>query len=173
MDGELTFLTAAAPAANPHQGIQECVSLVASLHGQIDAVLVAGRVDSISRSRVVDFVQDILGPSEPSLGLDHDVCRRLVCGLQHVVGAQVGGRVLGHDLGILSARLSGVRSRRKQLSGELTDHDGTLAPATSPLATHIRNPFPVAPNALTHRCLGAHLDAHSEVEFEGRGGNLQ
>lgn len=101
----LTFLASAATAANPHEGVQERVPLITCFHGQVDTILIAARVDAISHSRVVDFLQYILGAREPSLSLDNDESRGFISSLEQVVGAQVGSRVFGHDLSILTAGL--------------------------------------------------------------------
>lgn len=102
---ELTFLASAAAAANPHKGVQECVSLIAGFHGQVNTILVAAGVDAISHAGIVDFLQYILGAGEPPLCLDNDESGGFICSLKHIVGAQVGSRVFGHDLSILTTGL--------------------------------------------------------------------
>jgi len=98
-------VAAAAPAADPHEAVQESEAFIASLHGKVDAVLVAGRVDTICKTLVVNFFEDVLGAGEPTFSLDHDESRWLFRGLKHVVGAELGSLVLGDNLGILTARL--------------------------------------------------------------------
>lgn len=100
-----TFLSAAAPTAHPHKSIQKCVTLVTSLHRQVDAILVAARIDAIGHGRVIDFLKNVLGASQPSICTDDHICRWLVGSLQHVACAQVSGVVLGHDLGVLTTGL--------------------------------------------------------------------
>jgi hypothetical protein len=101
----LTFLASATTAANPHKGVQERISLIAGFHGQVDTILIAARVDAISHGRVVDFLQYVLGAREPPLSLDNDESRGFIRSLEQVVGAQVGSRVFGYDLSILTAGL--------------------------------------------------------------------
>lgn len=84
-------MASAATAANPHQGVQERVSLIASFHGQVDAILVATGVNAIGHAGVIDLLQYILCASKPALGLDNNESRRLIGSLEQVVGAQVGG----------------------------------------------------------------------------------
>lgn len=103
--GTHTLVAATATAADPHEAVQESEALVTGFHGKVDAVLVAGRVDTVGKSLVVDLFEDILGTRKPALSLDHDKGGRVFSGLKHVVGAELGGLVLGDDLGILTAGL--------------------------------------------------------------------
>lgn len=98
-------MASAAATADPHQGIQEGVSLVAGFHAQVEAVLIAAGVNSVGHCRVVDLFQDILSPGEPAFRLDDDKSRRIIGSLKKVVRANVGGRVLSDYLGILTAGL--------------------------------------------------------------------
>lgn len=95
----------AATTANPHQGVQKCVALVASLHGEIDTVLVRVGVDRVRDARIVDLVQNVLGACEPPIGLHDDISRGIICGLKHVACAKAGRGFLGHNLRILSSGL--------------------------------------------------------------------
>lgn len=78
----LTFLAPAAPAADPHERVQERVTLVPGLHRDTDTVLVSVGVDRVGRSLIVDLVQHVLGPRQPSLGLRDDERGRVVSGLE-------------------------------------------------------------------------------------------
>lgn len=98
-------MASAATAANPHKSVQEGVSLIASFHGQVDAIFVAAGVDAISHTGIIDFLQYILRAGEPALSLDHDESGRLIGSLKQVVGAQFRSRVFSNDLGILTAGL--------------------------------------------------------------------
>ena len=95
----------AATTANPHQGVQECVALVTSFHGEIDTILVRVGVDCVRDARIVDLVQNVLGTREPPIGLHDYESRWVICGLKHVACAKTGGRFLRHDLRILSSGL--------------------------------------------------------------------
>lgn len=95
----------AATATNPHQRVQESKSFVTSLHGQIETVLVAARVDSVSRSLIIDLLENILSASEPAVSLDHDKSRGLFGGLEKVACTKLGSLILGNDLSILTTRL--------------------------------------------------------------------
>jgi hypothetical protein len=55
----------------------------------------------------------------------------------------------------------------------ITYQNNALAPASSPLTTQERDPFPTTPDALTNSDLGVHLDAHAEVQLERWGWDLQ
>lgn len=149
-------MASAAPTGDPHEGIQECVSLIASLHGQTDAVLVASRVNTIGHGRVIDFLENIFGSGEPSLGPNNDESDWLIRGLQNALGIELGRCIFGHNLGILT-----------------TGQNNTLAPSTGPRATEERNPLLVAPDAGTQRHLRVQLNAHAEVELQGWGRDLQ
>lgn len=170
-------MASAAATADPHEGIQKRVPFITRLHAQVDAVLVAAGVDAVSHVGIVDFFQDILGACEPSFRFDNDERWRFVGSLKQVVGANVGGRVLGNDLSILTARLFHVLeiilSQMQTQGVTVTHQDNSLAPSTSPLTTKIRNPLPVTPNTSTDANLRVQLDAHAEVQFQSRGGDLQ
>lgn len=178
-----TFMTSAAATADPHEGIQERVPFIARLHAQVDAVLVAAGVDAVSHVGIVDLFQYIFGACEPSFRFDDDECWRFVSSLEQVVGANVGSRVLGNDLSILTAGLFHVleiilsqmqTQPQTQTQGVTVTHqDNSLAPSTSPLTTKIRNPLPVTPNTGTDANLRVQLDAHTEVQFQSRRGDLQ
>lgn len=107
-------MAATATTADPHETVQESEALITSFHGEVDAILIAGRVDTISKSLVVDLFEDVFSTSKPTLSLDHDKGGRVFCSLKHVVGSELGGLVLGDDLGILAARL--------YWTSEMSDH---------------------------------------------------
>ena len=98
-------MTSAATAANPHQGVQECVSLVAGLHGQIDPVLVAARVDTICHVGINDLLKNILGTCQPSFCAHNDKCGWLIDSLKYITRTKVGSAVFGDDLCILTTGL--------------------------------------------------------------------
>lgn len=98
-------MTSAATAADPHQGVQECVSLVTGLHRQVDAILVAARVDSVGHVSVNDLLENILGTCQPAFCAHNDKRWRLIDSLKNIIGTQIGRRVFGHNLCILTARL--------------------------------------------------------------------
>jgi hypothetical protein len=102
-------MTSAATASDPHQSVQECVSLITSLHGQVYAVFVASRVDSIGHVSVDNLLQNVFGAGQPSFCADNDKRRWLINGLEDVIGAEVGGRIFGHDLCILTTGLFSKR----------------------------------------------------------------
>lgn len=85
-----TFLSTSATTTNPHQCIEEGVSLIASLHGKIDAIFVAARVYTISRIRVVDLVKNILGSGKPAFSTDNDKSGWFLGRLEQIAGTQVG-----------------------------------------------------------------------------------
>lgn len=74
-------MSSAATAADPHQRVQESVSLVAGFHGQIHPVLVATRVDAICHVRIDDLLKNVLGARQPAFCADNDECRWLVYSL--------------------------------------------------------------------------------------------
>lgn len=63
---ESTFMSSAAPAANPHQGVEESVTLVAGLHSKVDSVLVAAGVDAVGHVGINDLLQDVFGACQPA-----------------------------------------------------------------------------------------------------------
>lgn len=100
-----TFLTAAATAANPHEGIEEGEAFVACLHGKVDAVFIASRVYTVSLALIIDLFEDVLGTSKPTLGLDHDESGGVFGSLKQVVRTKVSSLVLRHDLCVLATGL--------------------------------------------------------------------
>lgn len=110
-----TFMTSAATAADPHQGVQECVSLIAGLHGKIDSVLVAPGVDTICHVGIDNLFENILGTCQPSLCAHNDKCGWLIDSLKNITRTKVGSGVLGNDLCILT---TGLFSKVKTLDKE-------------------------------------------------------
>lgn len=145
---KLTFLAPAATAADPHQGVQERVSLVSSLHRKIDPVFVGVWVDGICHGGIVDLVQDILGASQPSVGFHNDPGGRFVRRLKHVARTQAGIGLLGHNLRILS---TGLRRRelayRRTKRCNVAHQNNALAPSAGPLTADKRHPVAMAPDA--------------------------
>ena len=70
---------------------------VASVHVDVEAELVCARVDIISSDRVVQGLQNLRGPSPLTVGLDLDVCWRLVGSFEQVPSVQLR-RQLGKDV---------------------------------------------------------------------------
>lgn len=54
-------MTSAASTADPHQCVDESVTVVSSFHGDMDAILVCVRVNSVLHSRVFNLIKYILG----------------------------------------------------------------------------------------------------------------
>lgn len=54
-----------------------------------------------------------------------------------------------------------------------TYQNNTFTPPTSPLTTDKCYPITLTPNTFTNRHLRVHLNAHAEVQFQGRRGDLQ
>lgn len=100
-----TFLTPAATAADPHQSVQECVSFIARLHGQIDPVLIAAGIDPIRHVGIDDLLENILGACQPSFCAHDDKCRWLIDSLEDITRTKVGSGILGHNLCILTTGL--------------------------------------------------------------------
>lgn len=98
-------MTSATTAADPHQGVQECVSLIASLHGQIDSVLVTARVHTICHVGIDDLLENILGACQPSFCAHNDKCRWLIDSLKDITRTKIGRGILGDDLCILTTGL--------------------------------------------------------------------
>lgn len=102
---EPTFMTSAATAADPHQGVQECVSLIAGLHGQIDSVLIAAGVDTIRHVGINDLFENILGACQPSFCAHNNKCGWFIDSLKYITRTKVGSRILSDDLCILTTGL--------------------------------------------------------------------
>ena len=100
-----TFLTPTATAADPHQSVQECVSLIARLHGQIDPVLIAAGIDPIRHVGIDDLLENILGACQPSFCAHNDKCGWLIDSLKDITRTKVGSGILGHNLCILTTGL--------------------------------------------------------------------
>jgi len=83
-------MSSAATAADPHQRVQECVTFVAGLHRQVDAVLVAAGVDTICHVGIDDLLENVFGAGQPAFCANNDECWWLVNGLKNIIGAQVG-----------------------------------------------------------------------------------
>lgn len=98
-------MTAAATAANPHKGIEEGESFVTCLHGKVDAVFIASGVYTVSLALIIDLLENVFGPSKPTLGLNHNESGRVFGSLKQVVGTKVGSLVLRHDLSVLATGL--------------------------------------------------------------------
>lgn len=98
-------MTSAATAADPHQGVQEGVSLIAGLHGQIDPVLIAAGVDTICHVGIDDLFENILGACQPSFCTHNDKCGWLIDSLENITRTKVGSGILGDDLCILTTGL--------------------------------------------------------------------
>lgn len=102
----LTFMATAAATANPHQGIQENITLIARFHGKIDAILVGIWTHRVCSGRFVDLVQNVFSSGQPSIGLDDEICWRIVGSLKNKARKELGGAFLCHNLIILPARLN-------------------------------------------------------------------
>lgn len=100
-----TFLTAAATASNPHEGVEEGEPFVTCLHGKVDAVFIASGVYTVSLTLIIDFLENVLGTSKPALGLNHDESGRVFGSLKQVVRTEVSSLVLRHDLSVLATGL--------------------------------------------------------------------
>lgn len=98
-------MTSATTAADPHQGVQECVSLIAGLHGQIDPVLVTARVNTVCHVGIDDLLEYILGACQPSFCAHNDKCRWLIDSLKNITRTKIGSGIFGDDLCILTAGL--------------------------------------------------------------------
>lgn len=98
-------MTSAATAADPHQSVQECVSLIAGLHGQIDPVLIAAGVDTICHVGINDLFENILGACQPPFCAHNYKCGWLIDSLKNITRTKVGSAVLGNNLCILTTGL--------------------------------------------------------------------
>jgi hypothetical protein len=68
--------------ADPHAGVEECISLITSFEFNGDAEFVQIRGSGISLGRISQLLKDISRASAPAKRLDGDVCRRVILGLQ-------------------------------------------------------------------------------------------
>lgn len=53
-------MTSAATAADPHQGVQESVTVVSRLHREVHTILVVVRVNSVRHIWVINLIKYIL-----------------------------------------------------------------------------------------------------------------
>lgn len=54
-------MAATATGANPHASVDEGVALITAFHGQVEAVLVRGRVDGVCVIGVLELLKNVLG----------------------------------------------------------------------------------------------------------------
>ena len=81
------------------------VPCIARLHVHEQAEGVALRIDLVRNRGIFQLLKDIAWANTPSLGFDGDVGWRVVVRLEEVCSVVVGGKVWGHELGVLSTWL--------------------------------------------------------------------
>lgn len=68
--------------------------------------------------RILQFLEGFAGTNAPAVCLYTNEGRRVIVGLEKVVGVEVGGKIGGDELGVLTSglfmRVSGWWGRRKQ-----------------------------------------------------------
>lgn len=163
----------AATTGNPHESVQESITLISSFHGKIKAILVGVGIDCVRNIRVVDLIQNVFDACQPSFSLDNDEGWWIICGLEHIVRPHVGNRLLGHDLRVLSSGLQRALAPLCKKRRRSAHQNNAFAPSARPLTTNKCYPISLTPDTRTDNNFRVHLDAHTEVQFQSRSGNLQ
>ena len=102
---ELTFGAPATTAANPHDGVDKCISFITSFHGDGDTVLVGVGVDAVGLRGVCNLFEDVSRASQPTLGLHSDICWWIISGLEEIGRSDAGCQFPDDNLRVLSTRL--------------------------------------------------------------------
>ena len=88
---------------DPHASVKVKIARVAGLHVQVGAERVHLWIDGVHGSGLLQFLEDVTRTNAPAFTTDSDIGRRMIVGLENEVGFNVSGKILSHELFLLSA----------------------------------------------------------------------